>query len=647
MCGVTGLWDIKREHNAETLHDTLGSMLECIQHRGPDDSGQWSADEQGVHLGHRRLSILDLSPLGHQPMSTPSGRYVTVFNGEIYNFRALRQELEAVGHTFRGSSDTEVMLAAFEQWGVQAALSRFIGMFAIALWDQETRTLYLMRDRFGKKPLYYGRVGGMYWFGSELKSLLQVPGFKPEVDRSALTAFMRLGCVPEEHCIYRGIFKVPAGTVLTISGAGIQSSTYWSTAEAARAAQSTPFRGTREDAVVQLEALILDAVKLRLESDVPLGAFLSGGVDSSIVVAMMQQLCDRPAQTFSIGFLEAQYNEAPFAKKVAEHLGTDHTELYVPGEDALKVVPLLADLYDEPFGDSSQIPTFLVSQLARRSVTVALSGDGGDELFAGYSRYQAALAGWKRLNYVPRRMRKALAGILGLIPDHLWREVMLRTDRFLPPQVRQFRFHNKLARLQRLLQTNSAREFYLSMLSQWENPERVVLGAREASHAYLNGRLGQIESYADWMMVADATVYLRDDILAKVDRASMGVSLEARTPLLDHRIYEFAWSLPYSYKVENGLGKWALRQVLYKHVPRELVERPKMGFGVPVDVWLRGPLKEWADDLLSPALLRRQGFLDADEVTPIWQQHRAGKTTDHLKLWNVLMFQSWLQRYRI
>lgn len=645
MCGIAGLWDVRTDASSDRLSESLGRMLTCLQHRGPDDHGQWSEAADGVYLGHRRLSILDLSPSGHQPMASRSGRYVTAFNGEIYNFRDLRAQLESLGHTFRGSSDTEVMLAAFEQWGIEPALTRFIGMFALALWDCQEKTLTLCRDRFGKKPLYYTLCGSTWWFGSELKALLHVPGFAGSINRDALTAFMRLGCVPEHHCIYRNVFKVPAGTLVTLRGEQAESTPYWSTSEAARESLAQPFGGSRAEAVEALEPLLLDCVRLRLESDVPLGAFLSGGVDSSVMVAMMQKLCTRPARTYTIGFHEGHYNEAAFAKAVAQHLGTDHTELYVSGEDAREVIPRLPDMYDEPFGDSSQIPTYLVSRLARTQVTVALSGDGGDELFAGYARFQAAELGWKRLARVPGPLRRGARAMLGCIPDNLWHAGMLKMQRLLPPRWRQYRFHDKLSRLQILLGTRSARDFYLGMLSQWNEPERLVLGGHEAPHVYIDGRLDWVPTFMDWMMLADATVYLRDDILVKVDRASMAVSLEARNPLLDHRLFEFAWTLPYDFKVEQGIGKWALRQVLYKYVPRELVERPKMGFGVPIDAWLRGPLRAWADDLLEPATLRRQGFLDEPLVTRAWHRHRSGQTTDHLRLWNVLMFQSWLQRY--
>lgn len=597
----------------------------------------WSEPEVGLHLGHRRLSILDLSPLGHQPMASRSGRFVVVFNGEIYNFRALRERL---GGDFRGHSDTEVMLAAFEQWGIEAALREFLGMFALAVWDRSERTLHLIRDRFGKKPLYYGTLEhGGFWFASELKVGMALPGFSRTLNRDALASYMRLGCVPGEGCIFEAAAKVPAGGHVVVRDRRPAPATrFWSAAEAALGASA--FRGTPQEGVEQLEGLLLDSVRLRMEADVPLGAFLSGGIDSSLTVALMQKLSSRPVQTFSIGFREPLYDEAPHARAVATHLQSEHTELYLPVDEAAAVVPLLPRMYDEPFGDSSQIPMYLVSKLARQSVTVALSGDGGDELFLGYQRYAAARLGWKRF---PLPLRRLLGGLLGLVPDRLWSTALQRLQPLLPGKLAQFKLYNKLPRLQRLLSARSFSDFYLGLLSQWSRPQELVSGGRELPLFYSDPAAARaFPDLEQWMAVGDASTYLTDDILTKVDRASMAVSLEARTPLLDHRIYEFACGLPTEWRRE----KWPLREVLSRYVPRPLWERPKMGFGVPIDSWLRGSLRSWADDLLEPGLLRRQGFLDAELVSRVWRDHRDGRATDHLRLWNVLMFQSWLQHWK-
>lgn len=624
-------------------------MTSTLVHRGPDDAGIWSDEEAGIGLGHRRLAILDLSPQGHQPMSSASGRYVMVFNGEVYNHRALRAELEKAEavSSWSGHSDTEVMLAAFEQWGIDEAVLRFNGMFAFALWDRQERTLHLVRDRFGEKPLYYGWMGSVFLFGSELKALRAHPAWRGEVDRGALTLLMRHNYIPAPYSIYRGVHKLPPAHILCLSlgNAGVLPSPrqYWSAKAVAEMGVTNPMECDDKSVVDSLDALLRDAVALRMEADVPLGAFLSGGIDSTTIVALMQAQSAQPVRTFSIGFNEAPYNEAEHAKAVALHLGTRHTELYVTPEEALAVISRLPELYDEPFSDSSQIPTFLVSQMTRQHVTVALSGDAGDELFGGYNRYSWGRDIWNYIGWVPRRIREAVASSLIALPPQSWDRLFAVMGPLLPQRLKTNLPGDKVHKLAGILGSASQEDLYRSLVSHW-SPPYVVKDFFEPVTA-LTDRTAQLDTpdFSQRMMFLDIISYLPDDILAKVDRASMANSLESRMPLLDHRVVEFAWRLPLSMKIRNGQGKWALRQVLYRYVPPALMERPKMGFGVPIDGWLRGPLREWAENLLDQVRLEQEGFFDPLLVREKWNEHLSGRRNWSYHLWDVLMFQAWLE----
>ena len=646
MCGLTGILNAGKDLDSQ--ESTLGQMADAIRHRGPDDKGIWTDAQAGIGLAHRRLSILDLSPQGHQPMVSPGGRYVIVFNGEVYNFKTLRRELDS-SLTWRGHSDTEVVLAAIENWGLEKAVERFIGMFAFALWDRENRLLHLVRDRLGIKPLYYGWQGKIFLFGSELKAIKTHPGFKGQIDRNALDLLMRHNYIPSPHSIYQGIYKLLPGHILTLNSESqdrrMAPVPFWSAKEISGQKASDPFKGSEEEAIGQLDIILRDAVKMRMISDVPLGAFLSGGIDSSTVVALMQTQSDRPVKTFSIGFFEDEYNEAQHAKMVADHLGTDHTELYVTPQQAMDVIPRLPTLYDEPFSDSSQIPTFLVSELTRKKVTVSLSGDGGDELFCGYSRYNACLDLWSRIGWMPAGMRRIFANAIARIPL----EVLNKSFGCLSPLLRKYGragpAGDKLYKLSEVLALESIKALYLRLMSHWKEPASFVNEAFEPPTPFTSGPPWKNRSeFFQKMMFLDTITYLPDDILTKVDRASMGVSLEARVPLLDHRVVEFAWRIPMEMKVKNGQSKWLLRQLLYKYVPKELIERPKMGFGVPIDSWLRGPLREWAEELLSEKRLREEGFFNPSPIRKKWTEHLSEKHDWHYYLWDVLMFQAWLEK---
>ena len=634
MCGWAGFLN-QSATNALDMAVQVRRMAGTLAHRGPDDEGIWLDSGAGVALGFRRLAIVDLSAEGHQPMLSASGRYVMVFNGEVYNFSELRQQLEALGHRFRGHSDTEVMLAAIEQWGLQPAVQRFVGMFAFALWDRHEHTLALVRDRLGIKPLYYGWMGNTLLFGSELKALRAHPRFRAEIDRGALMVFLSHGYVRSPASIYKDISQLQPGCILTIHAAEPDrpmSQAYWSAQEIAEEGAAHPLTCAAHEAMEQLEALLRDAVRLRMIADVPLGAFLSGGVDSSTVVALMQTQSTQAVKTFSIGFEEAAYDEARYAQAVANHLGTDHTELYVTSAQARAIIPRLPVIYDEPFADPSQIPTFLLSELARRHVTVSLSGDGGDELFGGYSRYFVAAAAWRKLRLIPPPLRRALhasaATLRSLSASHS-------------------SLHTSLERLTRIGAMRTADDVYRYVASQWKAPGEVVIGGYELDASIINGyHAVRLSDFLQRMMFFDTVTYLPDDILTKVDRASMAVSLEARVPLLDHRVVEFAWRLPLSMKIQNQQSKWIVRQLLYRYVPRQLIERPKMGFGVPLDVWLRGPLRAWADSLLDARRLRDEGFFRPEPIRSRWEDHLMDRRNQGFYLWNVLMFQAWFDHWR-
>ena len=644
MCGFAGL--LGPPGAAEERLATARRMAATLVHRGPDDEGSW-ADPQGeVAFGFRRLSILDLTPEGHQPMTSPDGRYTVVFNGEIYDFAALREELERRGHRFRGHSDTEVLLAAIVEWGLEAALPRLWGMFAFALWDDRERALHLVRDRMGKKPLYFGWQGRTLLFGSELKALRAHPDFAAPIDRDALASYLRFCYVPAPRSIHRGIYKLaPAGWITLRPGRpGELPATrhYWHPATIALAGERDPSRLSDADAAGALEELLEDAVRLRCVADVPLGAFLSGGIDSSTVVALMQAQSARKVRTFTIGFNLAEYDESAHARAVAAHLGTDHTELQVTPEETRAVIPRLPALYDEPFADASQIPTFLVSQLARTQVTVALSGDGGDELFGGYHRYVTGTRLWSSLGRVPRRLRQGVVLAIEAVPPAAWDRVGWLADRALPAARRGLITGNRVHKLATVLGVPDLDAMYLRLVSTWPDPSSVVRdGGEPEGPLPWRGAAAALEAPAHRMMLLDLLGYLPDDILVKVDRASMGVSLEARAPLLDHRVAEFAWRLPVRQKIRGGEGKWLLRRVLERHVPRSLFERTKRGFGIPIDAWLRGPLRGWATDLLSEQRLKREGFFRPQPVQRALREHLDGARNRQFQLWTVLMFQAW------
>lgn len=652
MCGFAGFLNLNGGLNADTASNLASSMAAALRHRGPDDAGVWQDAAHGIALAHRRLAIVDLSPEGRQPMVSACDRYVIVFNGEIYNHAEIRAELENAlsllksegGLRWRGHSDTEVMLAAIALWGLETALGRFVGMFAFALWDQRYKALHLVRDRFGEKPLYYGRMGNALLFGSELKALQRHPAWRGEIDRGALALYMRHNYIPAPYSIYKGVYKLPPGTFLTFDaqswGDGVPHP-YWSARKMTEAGAAHPYRGTEIEAIESLDGLLRTAVLGQMAADVPLGAFLSGGVDSSLVVALMQAQSSRPVKTFTIGFSEAQYNEAEHAKAVARHLGTQHTELIVTPDDARNVIPQLAEIYDEPFADSSQIPTFLVAQLARQHVTVSLSGDGGDELFGGYNRYLWTHRIWRKMRLMPRLGRVMLAHILTALPPRTWDKLF----QFAPPGLRQRTPGDKLHKLAAMLPADSPEQIYLNLVSHWKTPASVVLGGIEPP-TQITASAAALPDFIQRMMYLDAVSYLPDDILVKVDRAAMAVSLESRTPLLDHHVAEFAWRLPLSMKIRGGQGKWPLRQVLYRYVPSSLIERPKMGFGVPIGTWLRGPLINWAEDLLDETKLREDGFFDPHPIREKWEEHLSGRRNWQHCLWNVLMFQEWLRKNR-
>lgn len=645
MCGIAGFLLPKPTEPAETLGAVTTAMTDAIAHRGPDDSGAWVDPLAGIALGHRRLSILDLSAAGHQPMIGADSRLVLSFNGEIYNFQELRSQLQGLGHGFRGHSDTEVLLAGIRQWGVEETLKRCNGMLAFALWDAEQRTLTLARDRLGKKPLYYGCFAGTWMFASELKALVAHPAFRREIDRDALATYLRFVYLPAPFCIFQGVRKLPPASFVVLragmTAAEARPVPYWSAREAAERGGRRPFTGSLEEATDELALLLTDAVDKRMIADVSLGALLSGGIDSTTVVALMQAVATRPVKTFCIGFNEAKLNEAAHAATIARHLGTEHSELYLTAEDSLALVPRLPELYDEPFADPSQIPTFLVSRLARGEVTVALSGDGGDELFAGYSAYSRCLEQWSRWSRLPAGLRDGIASLAQAAGASFSGDGVTSLG-----GKRARKLVAKLAGRAVRMRGATPVAMLADKRSACVQPEEFILGGRDLPTALTDAaRVAAVDDPLLAMQQVDIEGYLVDDILVKVDRASMAVALEVRCPLLDWRIVEFALTLPPAMKMTSGGGKRVLRNLLARHVPPALWERPKAGFGIPVAAWLRGPLRDWAESLLDERRLREGGLLAPRPVRRIWEQHLAGTHNHERLLWALLMFQAWQARW--
>jgi asparagine synthase (glutamine-hydrolysing) len=646
MCGIAGYWHRGSQISQEQSHGIVTAMTDALVLRGPDSSGVWIDPAAGIALGHRRLAILDLSPGGAQPMLSQQGRYAMVFNGEIYNFGVLRSELSEFGHQFNGHSDTEVMLAAISEWGLTAAVGRFIGMFAFALWDIQEQVLHLCRDRLGEKPLYYGWVGDTLLFGSELKALVAHPQWRGEIDRNALALFVRNGYIPAPHSIYAGIGKLPQGTIVSLPvdrPHAAKPVAYWDLQAVVKEGIRDPFQGSDAEGIAQLDKLLRETINEQMVADVPLGAFLSGGIDSSTVVALMQTQSSRPIKTFSIGFTETKYNEAEYAKAVADHLGTEHTELYITPKDAIEVIPQLPTLYDEPFADASQIPTYLLSKLTREHVTVSLSGDAGDELFCGYSRYFTGQKIWEKIGWIPSGMRQVYAKLLLSVSPDRWDGIISQIGKVVP-RLQQPQQGFRLHLLANFLGSKQPLDLYAQMMSLTKDVEQIVLHSTEPDNMLTHppAWLKQLD-FTSQMMYVDSMTYLPDDVLAKVDRAAMGVSLESRVPFLDRRVVEFAWKLPMSMKVRDGKGKWLLRQVLYQYVPQTLIDRPKMGFGVPIDLWLRNELRDWAEALLDERRLQREGFFNVQAVRQLWTEHLSGEFDRCYSLWNILMFQAWLE----
>jgi asparagine synthase (glutamine-hydrolysing) len=643
VCGISGFWAPGKSADAATA--ILKGMADRIAHRGPDDSGLWYDDTTGVGMGHRRLAIVDLSEAGRQPMRSASRRFTMVFNGEIYNHRSLRAELVSLGARFRGHSDTEVLLEGFDRWGVGHMLERTAGMFAAALWDAKEHALALFRDRLGEKPLYYGTINGALVFGSELKALRVYPDWNPSIDIGALTAFTRFAYVPAPLSIYSGVAKVEPATILwfTTSGGPPRRQVYWSLREQLIRGRANRLEGDDAALINALDSVLRRTIGEEMVSDVPLGAFLSGGIDSSSVVALMQAQSPVPVRTFTIAFHEQAFNEADFAREVAAHLGTQHTELYVTAEEARDTIPLLPSMYDEPFADSSQIPTFLVSRLARQHVTVSLSGDGGDEVFGGYNRYLWGRSLWSSFGWISPDVRRLCGDAIMAIPPSVYDQIGGGLCRILPRRLRPPAPGDRVHKFARVFSSRSAGDLYGQLVSQWLDPKQVVLDGHEPQTRFAHATRDATGDFVSRMMYIDAMTYLPDDIMVKVDRAAMAVSLESRAPFLDHRVVEFAARLPERVKVRKRTGKWILRELLARHVPRRLIERPKMGFGVPLDRWLRGPLREWAEHLLDSSRLRQQGYFDGRRIENLWSEHVSGRRNWQYPLWTILMFQAWLE----
>lgn len=639
MCGIAGIFDRTANSPEVTLRDGATRMARILAHRGPDSEGVWTDSASGVALAHRRLAIIDCTPAGHQPMASACGRYMISYNGEIYNYKEIASELADQGHIVKGGSDTAVLLAACVAWGVEKAIKRCVGMFAFALWNHEKRELTLARDRLGIKPVYWTRIGELFLFSSQLKAFKTHPSWRGEIDRNALVSYLRHAYVPAPHTIYQNVWKLLPGHILHIPANGETRLTcYWNNRELARDGHESPYRGSYDDARDTLEGLLHQAIGDRMISDVPLGAFLSGGVDSSAVAALMQAQSSRPIRTFSIGFQEQSYDESAHAATVAAHLGTNHTALFVTPTEARDLIPQLPNWYDEPFADSSQIPTLALSQLTRHHVTVALSGDGGDEVFAGYNRYIWAERLWKIMSCLPHGCRNTLSSLSHMLPIHM----MNRIGNAVPGQSMPRQIGDKVQKIGGIFAATDIDSVYRKFISQWPNPDLITVeGAEPHSILWDDSVKRDRPDTLGRMQLLDMSTYLPDDILTKVDRASMAFGLEARVPLIDHRVVEFAWSLPRNFLVRRGRSKSILRDILYKHVPQHLIERPKMGFGIPLDSWLRGPLRDWAESLLDENRLRQDGFFDPVPVRSALKQHLSCEGNMSYGLWAILMFQAW------
>jgi asparagine synthase (glutamine-hydrolysing) len=649
MCGLTGFLIHPNSMPEQTVDSIIRESAKSLAHRGPDSIGLWCGENNSIAMGHRRLSIIDLSETGGQPMHSTCGRYVMVFNGEIYNFLELRKQLSSEGVEFGGHSDTRVLIEGISKWGIEKTIKKTIGMFAFAVWDKKNKSLYLCRDRLGEKPLYYGWYKGVFMFASELKAFKAWPGFKPELDIEALTDFFQYSYVPSPSCIFKGFRKLMPGSFskvnLNSEGKLPDVNPYWSLQEVVEYGEQNPIIDLNENELVnELEIRVKSAVKSCMVSDVPIGAFLSGGIDSSLVVALMQEQSINPIKTFSMGFSEDGYDESIQARAVAQHLKTEHTEMIVSSEDAMATIPLLPDIYDEPFADSSQIPTFLVAKLAGRNVKVALSGDGADELFAGYNRHVLSQKLSSGKYKIPKNIRKIAGNMLLGVSAEKWDTIYNSLARYIPANYQLRLAGEKIHKFGRVLNVNNGDELYQALTSTWLNSDIVINQNKKTMDHKVNGVLDNL-GLTKMMLYNDTIKYLPDDILVKVDRACMAVSLESRIPFLDHRLIEYAWKIPLNNKVRNNQGKYLLRQVLYKHVPRELVDRPKMGFGIPLESWLRGPLKTWAEELLDSRKLKEQGLLNHTIIKQKWDEHQSGRHNWHHQLWNVIMFQAWHKRW--
>ena len=651
MCGIAG-FITQSNSDSKRINDIVTKMSDTLRHRGPDDKGIWVNGEHGIALGHRRLSIIDTSVAGHQPMLSHCGRYVIILNGEIYNFKTLRHELESKGFKFKGHSDTEIMLAAISSYGVDSAIKKFNGMFAFALWDRKKHILSLARDRTGQKPMYYGFSNNTFLFASELKAMRVYPGFKNSINRDALALYMRFNCIPAPHSIYENIYKLPPSSILKFNYADLASKKYsvdkyWSLSNIASNGIEHILDQPSDQLQDTVEQALSKSVNMRMESDVPLGVFLSGGIDSSLITALMQKNSSTPIKTFTIGFKDQAYNEAEHAKLIAKHLGTDHTEFCVTPEEAISIVPRLADIYDEPFADSSQIPTFLVSQLTRDKVTVSLSGDGGDEVFSGYNRHYWVKNIWSKIGWLNPGIRGVIAKALLLGSPRSWENIFSKFDNSLPKGSRHQTPGDKMHKLAGVLSAKSAYDMYIGLRTHWDDPQSMVYKSNEPKTIVTDtdSRIFPHDIIQE-MMYKDAVTYLPDDILTKVDRASMAVSLESRAPFLDHELIELAWRLPMNMKLKGSSTKFVLRKILDKYIPPTLIERPKMGFGLPIGQWLRGPLNDWAESLLVESDIKREGFFDSKPIMQKWREHISGKMNWQYLLWDVLMFQSWYKRWQ-